>query len=179
MNVLTRQLTTTVAVLTFWGVCLPAQAQPGHDQRAPDLGEFQKLKAPAGNKVAFHAYAEGVQVYRWSGFGWSLVGPEAVLYASEEGGVIGIHYAGPTWESKSGSYVVGAAIDRAFPNPTAIPWLLLGAVETGGSGVFNGITFIQRVNTAGGLAPAADGDYPGQTARVPYLAEYYFYRASR
>jgi len=179
MNAFIRQLATTGAVLTLWGFCLPAQAQPGNDERAPDLGEFQKLKAPEGNRVTFHAYAEGVQVYRWNGTGWIFVGPEAVLYASEEGGVIGIHYGGPTWESNSGSYVVGAVIDRAFPSTTAIPWLLLGAIDSDGPGIFDGITFIQRVNTVGGLAPAADGDYPGQIVRVPYLAEYYFYRASR
>jgi hypothetical protein len=179
MNAFLRKLATAGAVLTLWSVCLLPQARSGDDNRAPDLGEFQKLNAPAGNKVDFHADAEGVQIYRWNGTGWIFVGPEAVLYAGEQGGVIGIHYGGPTWESKGGSYVVGAVIDRAFPSSTSIPWLLLGAVDSGGPGIFEGITFIQRVNTVGGLAPAADGDYFGQIARVPYLAEYYFYRASR
>jgi hypothetical protein len=79
MMSLIRQLATAGAVLALWGVSLPALAEPGNDNRAPDLGEFQKLKVEAGNKVAFHAYAEGVQIYRWSGTSWVFVGPEAVL----------------------------------------------------------------------------------------------------
>lgn len=173
-----RQLLTAGAVLAFCGVSLPALAEPGNDERAPDVGEYTRLKAPAGNKVAFHAYAEGVQTYRWNGDSWDFKGPEAVLYADEQGGAIGIHYAGPTWESHGGSYVVGAVVERATPNPSAIPWLLLEAVDSDGPGIFDGVTYIQRVNTVGGLVPAADGDYVGQEKRVPYSADYYFYRTS-
>jgi hypothetical protein len=39
------------------------------------------------------------------------------------------------------------------------------------------VTFIQRVNTIGGTAPAEAGLFVGDEARVPYTAEYYFYRA--
>jgi hypothetical protein len=42
---------------------LPAKAEPGNDNRAPDLGHCKDLKVPKGHKVSFHAYAEGVQVY--------------------------------------------------------------------------------------------------------------------
>ena len=53
--------------------------------------------------------------------GFGVLGPEE----SGENGVVGIHYGGPTWESLSGSKVVGAVIDRATPDASAIPWLLL------------------------------------------------------
>jgi hypothetical protein len=53
---------------------------------------------------------------------------------------------------------------------------LLGAVENDGPGIFHGVTYIQRVNTVGGLAPGQAGDFVGQEARVPYSADYYFYR---
>ncbi len=156
----------------------PAGADPGNDNRAPDLGDCQNLQVPEGNKVTFHAYAEGVQIYRWNGTSWAFVAPEALLFAGDEDdGPVGIHYAGPTWESASGSYVVGTVLERCTPDPDAIPWLLLGAVETEGPGIFDGVTFIQRVNTAGGKAPAQPGSVPGQEARVPYTADYYFYRA--
>src|SRR5262245_41296425 len=112
----------------------PAVADPGNDNRAPDLGDFQNLKVPAGHKVAFRAYAEGVQIYRSNGTSWVFVGPEAVLY-DWDGEVVGIHYAGPTWESVSGSYVVGAVVERGTPDPDAIPWLLLRAVTSGGPGI--------------------------------------------
>ena len=151
---------------------------PGNDNRAPDLSDFPTLQVPAGNKVAFHAYAEGVQIYRWDGASWVFVAPEATLYADAgHHGVIGTHYAGPTWESGSGSKVVGQVLERATPDPNAIPWLLLKAKSTDGPGIFAEVTYIQRVNTVGGKAPTAPGDYVGELVRVPYTAEYFFYRA--
>ena len=60
----------------------PTGAAPTTDRRAPDLGACQNLQAPAGNKVAFHVYAEGVQIYRWNGTSWTFVAPDAVLYAN-------------------------------------------------------------------------------------------------
>jgi hypothetical protein len=56
---------------------------------------------------------------------------------------------------------------------------LLGAVSSEGPGIVHRVTYIQRVNTVGGLAPADPGDVPGEVARVPYTAEYFFYRAHR
>jgi Protein of unknown function (DUF3455) len=151
---------------------------PGNENRAPDLGDCQNLQVPAGNKVAFHVYAEGVQIYRWNGTSWVFVAPEAVLFAGRGGsGAVGTHYAGPTWESVSGSKVVGTVLQRCTPDPNAIPWLLLKAVSSEGPGIFHRVTYIQRVNTVGGLAPAHPGDVPGEVARVPYTAEYFFYRA--
>src|SRR5262245_19071387 len=111
----------------------PVGARPDQDNRAPDLGACQNLQVPAGNKVAFHAYAEGVQIYRWNGTTWAFVAPEALLFAGdEEDDPVGIHYRGPTWESGSGSYVVGAVLERCTPDPDAIPWLLLKAVDSDG-----------------------------------------------
>ncbi len=170
----------TVASLALLlpGLAAVAVADPGNDNRAPDLGSCGNLQVPAGNKVSSHVYAEGVQIYRWTGAAWSFVGPEAALFADAGGnGVVGVHYGGPTWESNSGSKVVGAVVDRCTPDPTAIPWLLLRAVSSEGPGIFEGVTYIQRHNTAGGLAPSAPGTVPGEEARVPYTTEYYFYRA--
>ena len=84
----------------------PGGADTATDNRAPQLGSCQHLQVEAGNKVAFHVYAEGVQIYRWDGLAWIFEGPEAVLFVDAGGnGEIGIHYAGPTWESVSGSTV--------------------------------------------------------------------------
>jgi uncharacterized protein DUF3455 len=167
------------AALALLGLALPALADPGNDNRAPDLGDSQKLKVEEGNKVAFYAHAEGVQIWGWDGTSWVFLRPEAILYAGGQGGIVGLHYSGPTWESASGSYVVGTVLDRATPNPNAIPWLLLGAVRSDGPGIFDGVTFIHRVNTVGGIAPASPGSFKGDVARVPYTADYFFYRASQ
>lgn len=155
----------------------PAQLS-GNASRAADLTGCEKLQAPAGSKLAFHVYAVGVQIYRWSGATWSFVGPSAELSADPEGNsTVGIHYAGPTWESNSGGKVVGAVVDRCTPDSNSIPWLLLRAVSTEGPGVFHRVTHIQRVNTVGGNPPTAPGSVIGEEARVPYTTEYFFYRA--
>ena len=170
----------TLAALALLVLTLvaPAGADAGNDNRAPDLGDCQNLDVPGGNKVAFHVYADGVQIYRWNGTSWIFVAPEAVLFADAGGnGVVGIHYAGPTWESVSGSKVAGMVLERCPADPDAIPWLLLGTVFKEGPGIFHRVTFIQRVHTVGGNAPTDPGDFPGEVERVPYTAEYFFYRA--
>ena len=58
----------------------------------------------------------------------------------------------------------------------AIPWVRLRAVSTEGPGIFADTTFIQRVNTTGGKAPSEDGTFVGEVARMPYTADYFFYR---
>lgn len=123
-----------------------------------------------------------MQVYRWNGTSWGFVEPVATLFAeSDYRGKVGIHYAspssGPTWESNSGSKVVVTRLADCTPDATAIPWLLLQAVSTEGPGVFSSVTWVQRVNTIGGRAPAAPGLSIGAVIEVPYTAEYYFYRA--
>jgi hypothetical protein len=168
-----------MATLVLLANVSPATAEPGNDNRAPDLGDSQKLAVEDGHKVAFHAYAEGVQIWRWNGTSWVFLKPEEVLYADDGNGIVGIHYAGPTWESPSGSFVVAALLDKDTPDPSAIPWLLLKGVHSGGPGIFEGITFIQRVNTVAGIAPEEPGESIGEDARVPYAADYYFYRKAR
>ena len=136
----------------------------------------ERLRVEAGNKVAFHAFGVGVQIYRWSGTSWVFVAPEAVLYANAgDDGEIGIHFGGPTWQSNSGSKVVGTKIQECTPDPDAIAWLLLRAASAEGPGIFGKVTFIQRVNTVGGNAPNVPGEFLGQMARVPYTADYFFY----
>lgn len=139
----------------------------------------EQLTVPAGNFVAFRVYAVGVQVYRWNGTAWGFVGPEANLFASPNyRGLIGTHYGGPTWESSTGSLVVGSGATAipCTPDPTAVSWLRLTAVSSSGPGVFDGVTYIQRVNTVGGIRPTADGEVVGQEAKIPYTTEYYFYK---
>lgn len=158
---------------------LPA-AYAKEQNREPQLPSplCDKLQVEAGNRVAFHVYALGVQVYRWNGASWVFVAPVANLYADDNyRGQVGVHYAGPTWESNSGSRVVASRLQSCTPDATAIPWLLLQTVSTDGPGIFNSVTYVQRVNTRGGLAPASPGSYAGEEAKVPYTAEYYFYRA--
>jgi hypothetical protein len=163
--------------LLLLALVAPAGVALADDGRAPDLGDCQQLRVPQGNKVAFQVFGIGVQIYQWNGSSWDFVAPEAVLYANAgPDGQVGIHFGGPTWQSNSGSKVVGTVIDHCTPDPSAIPWLLLEAASTEGPGIFDHVTYLQRLNTMGGKAPAVPGDFPGQVARVPYSAYYVFYR---
>jgi hypothetical protein len=92
----------------------------------------------------------------------------------------GKHYAGPTWEANDGSKVVAAVKARVdAPSADAIPWLLLYAKSTEGTGMFSDITSIQRVETMGGKAPqdGCDSTHVDEEVRVPYTAVYFFYTA--
>ena len=162
---------------TLTGIALVAASAASalaNDNRAPEVP--RDIAVEDGNKVHFHGFGVGVQIYTWNGSTWGSAVPEATLF-DDEGNVIAIHFGGPTWESNSGSKVVGALPPKAVTvDPDAIPWLRLSAKSTEGPGIFANTTFIQRVNTAGGKAPAADGAFVGQVARVPYSADYFFYR---
>lgn len=160
-------------------------ARAGDDNRAPELPAVCQsgqtdIQAPEGHKAAFRVFAAGVQVYRWNGAAWDFVGPVANLYADHNyRGQVGTHYGGPTWEGNNGGKVVARRAAGCAPDAGAIPWLLLEATSADGPGIFSRVTFIQRVNTAGGLAPADPGSFAGEERRVPYTTEYYFYRAAR
>jgi Protein of unknown function (DUF3455) len=124
-------------------------------------------------------YARGVQIYKWNGASWGFVAPVATLFAEPNYfGEVGIHYVGPTWKSKSGSKVGGRRVPGTgcSPDPNAIPWLLLESVSPSGPGVFRSVTYIQRVNTTGGMSPTNQGSNIDEVVEVPYTAEYYFYR---
>jgi hypothetical protein len=76
------------------------------------------------------------------------------------------------------SLIVGTLKQRTdAPVAGAVPWLLLATKSNGPEGRFSKVTSIQRVNTVGGVAPAADcsRESAGTTARVQYTADYYFF----
>jgi hypothetical protein len=134
------------------------------------------LKPAANESLKRVISAKGVQIYECRGEKWVFVAPEADLFDSR-GNLVGKHYAGPRWEaSGDGSRVIGAVKSRAdAPVAGAIPWLLLDTKSEGGNGYFSDVTSIQRVATAGGVAPAGTCAESGAQARVPYTADYYFF----
>jgi hypothetical protein len=142
------------------------------------------LRAPDGERVAFILKAQGVQVYACKArvddpyaYAWSFVAPEATL--SEEGNTVGRHFAGPTWASTSDRSRVKAAVrERQDGGAGNIPWLLLTATADPAEGKFAGVTSIQRVATYGGVEPGqpCTGANAGTEARVPYTADYVFYK---
>jgi hypothetical protein len=147
------------------------------------------LKAPAGNVLLFKTFATGTQIYVCAAradsremFGWTFKAPEAELW-NDLGEKVGRHYAGPSWEGNDGSKVIGEVVARAdAADPDAIPWLLLRAASHAGTGVFSTISYIQRLETVGGVAPAqgCDRSTAGTERAVPYTAVYaFFYSAAQ
>lgn len=169
----------TVTKITAGALALVAAANltamAGNDNRAPEVPN-EIFVDPSANKVQMHGFGVGFQIYTWNGSTWTGPVPAATLFDSE-GNIVAEHFAGPSWESNSGSLVVGTVTGKIVMDSTAIPWVRLVPVLTQGPGVFADVTFIQRVNTVGGIAPATAGSVIGQTASVPYTADYFFYRA--
>jgi hypothetical protein len=134
---------------------------------------------PAGEVPLVQVGARGVQVYecRAAAGGapaWTFVAPEAEL-VDGRGTVIGRHGAGPYWQTIDGSRIVGRVKARAdAPQANAIPWLLLDTRNDGTPGRWSPVTSVQRLNTAGGIAPATGCDTAsiGRAARAPYSADY-------
>jgi len=139
------------------------------------------IQPPAGNVVFLVVHAVGTQNYTCTPAGtWSAAVPKADLFAPNDH-QIGIHFAGPTWQLKDGSSVLGIKrVGVSAPTGSLdIDWLLVQAASTsvGPDGDrLAKTTWIQRVHTVGGKAPTGPCG-PGGTASVPYEADYYFYRA--
>ena len=148
------------------------------------------IAVPVGNAVKIHDRGIGAQVYTCSASGggdagattyaWALKAPDAILYDATFTQV-GTHGAGPNWTSTDGSVVNGTKLQQAdSPSGDAIPWLLLKASSTSGTGVFTDIVYVQRLDTAGGKAPSTGCDATTVTSetRVDYAADYYFFTSS-
>jgi hypothetical protein len=181
------------ALLGALGACVaPVESGAGEDEALTSSAQSlssclpeipEALAVPDGNKLAFVLQAEGVQIYDCKAAAdgsasWVFRAPEADLFG-QRGRLAGSHYAGPTWEALDGSTVVGSRLAGATVDASAIPWLLLQAASHTGKGRMSKVTFIQRISTTGGLAPATgcDATLAGAVAAVDYTADYVFYEA--
>lgn len=148
----------------------------------------QILQVPDGNRLVLQTFAKGVQIYQVkrsatdaNAFSWVNIAPLATLYTRPDftNPVIN-HFAGPSWQFtkglEQGEKVVGAKLQGITQDATAVQWLLLKAVDSL-STPDNKISYIQRICTAGGIAPAngADEAHLGALDSIPYTASYLFY----
>jgi hypothetical protein len=87
-------------------------------------------------------------------FEWKFKGPEAEL-SDRAGRPMGTHYGGPTWAGAGRKRDRGRGA-RACQRrrPRSIPLLLLDVKASNGNGLFSKVRSIQRLETAGGTAPA-------------------------
>src|SRR3984893_8969304 len=154
------------------------------------------IQVPDGNKAFREGDAIGTQDYICLPTGWTFFGPQATLFNERDEQII-THFLSPnpfeqapnpfenglpraTWQdSEDTSKVWARTIASLSVEPGAIPWYLLQVVgaqdgPTGGDELSE-TTYIQRLNTVGGLAPTTPCTV-GAIALVPYTAEYFFYK---
>ena len=145
------------------------------------------VQVPAGNKVALETVGLGEITYQCSAkkdmagqFEWVFVGPDAKLL-DRSGKQIGKYYGPPaTWEAMDGSKLTAVQLAVAPNMAGSIPLQLVKGNPAMGSGAMQGVTYIQRVNTQGGVAPATPCTAANLSAKqiVKYQADYIFYKAA-
>ncbi len=153
-------------------------------QKAANPLPTADLKTPDGQKVRFRFQTQphSVQIYTCrqtsQGFAWAGPDPDAILISADRKLIVH-HYKGPAWEATDGSMVRSdGSLARHFlpQNKDAVHWLELPAKVQ--SKQFGRVTFIQRIDTSGGLPPSdqpCDAQHAGDQERVPYSATYLFF----
>lgn len=168
-------------VLAGFAACSSVWAAPFSQDALPAT-----VQVPAGNKVALETVGAGTITYECKvkkdttdQHEWVFVGPDAVL-SDRAGKAIGKYFGPPaTWESNDGSKITATQLAVAPSSAGNIPLQLVKANPATGNGAMSGVTFIQRVATKGGVAPAsacAAGNL-GAKEIVKYQADYIFYKA--
>ncbi len=146
------------------------------------------VQVPTGNKVALETVGVGDITYQCNAkkelagqFEWVFVGPDAKLN-DRSGKQLGKYYGPPaTWESMDGSKLTGTQVAVAPSAAGNIPFQLVKANPASGDGAMMGVTYVQRVNTISGVAPASPcaASNVGSKQTVKYQADYIFYKADK
>ena len=144
------------------------------------------VQVPAGHKVAMETVGTGDITYECrakkdmaSEFEWVFVGPDAKLW-DRKGTQVGRYWGPPaTWENQDGSKVTATQVAVAPAGAGNIPLQLVKANPAMGMGAMQGVTYIQRVATVGGIAPKAACAQANEGAKqiVQYQADYILYKA--
>ena len=173
----------TASALALLSACGSMTAAPPMFSQAalPDA-----VKVPTGQKVTLETVGVGEITYECrekqaaaGQFEWAFVGPNAVLN-DRAGKAVGKYYGPPaTWEAMDSSKVTGTQLAIAPATAGNIPLQLVKANPAMGQGAMAGVSYIQRVATQGGVAPAsACGiDTKGKKEVVKYQADYIFWAA--
>lgn len=161
--------------ISLFAMSLSAQAQ------VPDA-----VKVPAGHKLVLETVGAGLITYECrekkdmaGAFEWTFAGPDATL-KDRAGKQVGKYYGPPaTWESSDGVKITGTQLAVAPNGAGNIPLQLVQANPAVGSGAWTGVTYIQRLNTVAGVAPASvcNAEAKGKKETVGYQADYLFYKA--
>jgi hypothetical protein len=187
------------AVGIAFTVTIPLAAHDDDDEVTPPPVPAN-IEVPAENEAVLVGHAVGTQNYvclpSGPGVAWTLFTPQATLF-TDRGRQLQTHFFSPnvsengtvrpTWQDSEGTSAVWArptasSTDPNFVAPNALSWVRLEVVRTQkgprGGNELTKTTFIQRLNTEGGLAPASgcsQSSEIGNRAYVPYTADYFFF----
>ena len=170
----------TVGVVALLSAC---SMSPMTMNKVDNAALPEAVRVPAGQTMRMVATGVGEITYECrekaaaaGQYEWAFVAPVATLYSGDKRSV-GRYYAGPTWEAADGSKVTGKQVAVSPAAPGSIPMQLVKADPAMGSGAMTGVTYIQRLNTKGGVAPsmACDAVSKGKRQQVAYEADYVFY----
>jgi hypothetical protein len=137
-----------------------------------------------GTRIATY-YATGVQIYNArlkadsnpAEYEWVFASPSATLF-NEKNEPVGTHFAGPSWQLEAGDRINAQHFTPAKTrsmDSNSVDWLLLmpkdGSTATG---IFEDVSYIQRIATTGGKAPTTPPSSASETIGVEYTAVYRF-----
>jgi len=138
------------------------------------------LHAPVAGVEVMRLRGQGAQIFRCesqaAGLHWTYRLPEAEL-RDAHGGLLVRHGANWSFEHVDGSRLFGEIVDHVpSPNSDSLPWLLL-KTRAYGAGALSEITYVERIETVGGMPPAScDAAQLNQVLRVPFSADFVFFR---
>ena len=186
-----------IALLGLSLMCALPQAAQAQTVTPPIVPPGLEVEAP--NQAFLLGHATGFQNYECQPVDslgrvdWTLFTPQATLFNDQNEQII-THFFSPnpeergvvraTWQdSEDTSAVWARAIASAVVDPNSIAWVTLQTVGTRvgptDGQTLSDTTFVQRVNTHGGLAPSTGcNSLPdvGRKAFMPYTADYVFYK---
>jgi hypothetical protein len=186
------------------GSAAPIHAAPAHAAAEPVAPALPPILIPEGATPFLRTHAAGTQNYvcvdTGAGLAWRFAGPQATLFVRLAGfpQQLTTHFLSPnpdeggiaraTWQGSFDTSRIWARAAQIVDDPAVvgagnIPWLLLERVgarrgPTGGR-LLSQATWIQRINTSGGVAPSTGCSQPsdaGAIALVPYSTDYVFLR---
>ena len=185
-------LNTTLAAAAVLGLsaCAGSMAHKSADMKMPMASDQSMLpeamKAPAGHRVAMETVGKGLITYECRAkkdmagqHGWVFAGPDAQL-VDASGKQVGKYHGPPaTWEAMDGSKITGKQLAVAPGGAGNIPLQLVQANPAMGMGAMTGVTYVHRLKTQGGVAPAAacGAANMGAKTTVNYQADYIFWKA--
>jgi Protein of unknown function (DUF3455) len=204
MNFIKTSATVLIAVALL-GSCAKDKTKftPPAPELTPEqhITESEKLTIPAavdveanmptGNTRVATYFARGVQKYKAQympgtypfKYEWVFVAPQADLF-DENNRIVGTHGAGPYWALSPNDSLFAQQFTpvrkASSPDGNSIDWLLL-KVKDGKTptGIFANVTYIQRIATVGGKAPAPGSATADATIDIPYTAVYRFIKKNQ